>query len=278
MTSSKLLQKMCWLAPFASFSTDAQAWGLVTHVYFAQSLLWAMPLLDPRLQAAIRRFPELVMAGACLPDLAIVSRRFGHTHYWENAHQLLASAHTDEETAIAIGYASHLYIDVIAHNHFVPAHEAMWMANSMITHIGAEWAMDAYLVPLIDSSPGTLLRKHRDCISRFIAPQFNCSQQQASNAMMKLAHADHLLRFSRLPNMIYHGMRMLDKRLFRNFAFYIARTQTALNHIGTMLQGDRPLWEPELNHITNEQMQQWRKRCLIGLKRGHASPIDYFSQ
>ncbi|MCB5186913.1 zinc dependent phospholipase C family protein [Methylobacillus caricis] len=277
MRSSKLLQKIFWLAPFASFSADAQAWGLVTHVYFAQSLLWAMPLLDPRLQAAIRKFPELVMAGACLPDLAIISRRFSHTHYWENAHQLLASSRSDEETAIAIGYASHLYIDVIAHNHFVPAHEAMWLENSMLTHIGSEWAMDAYLAPLTDCSPGYLLRKHRSSISRFIAPQFNCTPLQVSKAMSTLADADRLLRLSRLPGMIYHGMRLLDKRLFRNFAFYIARTQTALNHIGAMLQGERPLWEPELNHITKEQMQQWRKHCLLSLKRRHASPIDYFS-
>ena len=74
-----------------------------------------MPLLDPRLQRAIKSFPELVMAGACLPDLAIVSHRYRHTHLWENAHQLMLTAHSDEELAIAIGYASHLYVDVIAH-------------------------------------------------------------------------------------------------------------------------------------------------------------------
>ncbi|MEO7343402.1 MAG: zinc dependent phospholipase C family protein, partial [Methylotenera sp.] len=90
-------------------------------------------------------------AGACLPDLAIVSHRYRHTHLWENAHQLLLNAQSDEETAIAIGYASHLYVDVIAHNHFVPAHEAMWsghkifrikgLENSMLTHIASEWGM-----------------------------------------------------------------------------------------------------------------------------------------
>ncbi|MBL8505647.1 MAG: hypothetical protein JNJ51_04730, partial [Methylobacillus glycogenes] len=58
------IAKLLWLTPLLSFSLDAQAWGLVTHVYFAHSLLWAMPLLDPRLQSAIRRFPQLVMAGA----------------------------------------------------------------------------------------------------------------------------------------------------------------------------------------------------------------------
>ncbi|HEY0268837.1 MAG TPA: hypothetical protein VGC12_06340, partial [Methyloradius sp.] len=54
-----LLQNMLWLLPFALYSAEANAWGLVTHLYFAQSLLWAMPLLDPRLQRAIKQFPEL---------------------------------------------------------------------------------------------------------------------------------------------------------------------------------------------------------------------------
>jgi hypothetical protein len=42
---------------------DANAWSLITH-FFAQPLLWEMPLLDPRLQRAIKNFPELVMSGA----------------------------------------------------------------------------------------------------------------------------------------------------------------------------------------------------------------------
>ena len=276
MKTGKILTPLLWLTPLASYSADASAWGLVTHVYFAHSLLWAMPLLDPHLQRAIRRFPQLVMAGACLPDLAVVSRRFSHSHYWENAYQMLANARDDEETAIAIGYASHLYIDVIAHNHFVPAHEAMWLENSMITHISAEWAMDAYLAPLLEHSPTQLLLSQQNHLARFIAPYFNCSTADATLTIVKLARADRLLRASRLPGMLYYGMKIIDKRLFRNFTFYIARTQTALSHIGTLLQGERPQWEPELLHIPREQMQRWRKRCLNGLKRRLHTPIDYF--
>ncbi|SNR77173.1 Zinc dependent phospholipase C [Methylobacillus rhizosphaerae] len=277
MKIGKLLTSLLWCAPLAGYSTDTLAWGLVTHVYFAHSLLWAMPLLDPRLQRAIRSFPRLVMAGACLPDLAVVSRRFNHSHYWENAQQMLANARSDEETAIAIGYASHLYIDVIAHNHFVPAYEAMWLENSMITHISAEWAMDAYLAPLLEQSPTQLLLSQREHLGKFIAPCFNCTPADAMRAITRLAQADRLLRLSRLPDMLYRGMHIMDKRLLRNFAFYIARTQTALSHIGALVQGERPLWEPELNHISHEQMSRWRKRCLNGLKRRLRMPIDYFS-
>ncbi len=120
-------QIIYWLTPLLSYSADANAWGLVTHLYYAHSLLWAMPLLDPRLRAVIKRFPDLVMTGALLPDLAVVNRQFNETHQWRHSHALLEKASTDEQLALAIGYASHLYVDVIAHNHFVPAHEATWL-------------------------------------------------------------------------------------------------------------------------------------------------------
>jgi len=37
-----------WSIPASLFAADALAWGLCTHVYFAQLLVWAVPLLDPR--------------------------------------------------------------------------------------------------------------------------------------------------------------------------------------------------------------------------------------
>jgi len=275
--ASSRLHKLYWLSPIIIFSADAHAWGLVTHLYFAQSLFWAMPLLDPRLQRAIKRFPELVMAGACLPDLAIISQTFRHTHLWENSHHLLLTANTDEETAIAIGYASHLYVDVIAHHHFVPAHEAMWLQNSMLTHIAAEWAMDAHLAPLLETSPGRLLETHRVALTEFIAPRFRCSESHANIALKRLAFWDNVLRFFRIPSLIYRSIRLLDSRVFKHFVYYIAKTQTAIADIGMVLDGDRPVFEPELNHLSAEQMQDWRNECLNHLKLQHPVPIKYFS-
>src|SRR4030065_719383 len=62
------------LLPMLMHSADALAWGLATHIYFSQLLIWAVPLLDPRFRAAAKRLPQLVLAGACLPDLALVGR------------------------------------------------------------------------------------------------------------------------------------------------------------------------------------------------------------
>ena len=271
------LHKLCWLAPVIIYSSDANAWGLVTHLYFAQSLLWAMPLLDPRLQRAIRLFPELVMAGACLPDLAIVSPAFRHSHHWENSQHLLLTAVTDEEVAIAIGYASHLYVDVIAHNHFVPAHEAMWRQNTMLTHIAAEWAMDAHLASLLDTSPGCLLNKHKEVLIRFVAPRFRCSESRASIALQRICFWDNVLRRLYIPRLIYCAMRLLDSRVHNHFIYYIAKTQTAIADIGMVLKGVRPSMEPELSHLSKQQMHDKRHECLDHLKRQHPIPVNYFS-
>ena len=83
-----------WAVPAVLFAGDALAWGLYTHVYFAQLLVWAVPLLDPALHRAVRRFPHRLMAGACLPDLALVgatarTHAFDDSHRWITAHALL---------------------------------------------------------------------------------------------------------------------------------------------------------------------------------------------
>jgi len=248
----------------------------MTHLYFAQSLLWAMPLLDPRLQQAIRKFPDLVMSGACLPDLAIISHRFRHTHLWENAHHLLQVAQNDEEIALAIGYASHLYIDVIAHHHFVPAHEAMWLKSTMFTHITSEWAMDAHLAPLLDTSPKKLLLQHQDLIVKFISPHFRCSESATAIALKRLALGDGFLRRMKIPHLIYSMIRLMDKRVSKHFVYYVAKTQVAVADIGEVLNGNKPVFEPELKNISVEQLDVWREECLSHLHLMHPKPIQYF--
>lgn len=276
MKLTDFMHKLYWWLPCCLYSVDANAWGLVTHLYFAQSLLWAMPLLDPRLQSAIKKFPELVMAGACLPDLAIISHRFRHTHLWENAQQLMASAKTEQETAIAIGYLSHLYVDVIAHNHFVPAHEAKWFKNDILTHITSEWAMDAHLAPLIKTSPRRLLNEHQVALSQFMSVQFRCSIGVTSAALKRLAFWDGVLRAIHLPHLIYRTVHVLDKKVFKHFVYYIAKTQVAVQDIGLVLNGDRPLLEPELKNLSVQQLDDWREECLSHLHVLHPSPLRYF--
>lgn len=271
------IKSLYWFFPFAFYTSDANAWGLATHLYFAHSLLWAMPILDPRLRDAIQKFPKLVMAGACLPDLAIISKKFKATHDWAHAHNLLEKAETEEELAIAIGYVSHLYIDVIAHNHFVPAHEEMWIDVGMFTHITSEWAMDAHLTPLINETPGVLLREHINQLSRFVAPHFNCGTNETKKLLLKLSFWDDLLRILKIPNLIYRATYLVDERIHMHFVYYIAKTQVAMRDIGFALSGKTPEWGAELVNMTTEQLSAWRLQCLNDLALLHPSPIRHFS-
>src|SRR5688500_6518605 len=78
--------RLAWIA-LVLYPSDALAWGLQTHLFFAQYVLALLPLADPGLRAAARRLPRLVLAGACLPDLAIVGLLMGtpafrRAHLW----------------------------------------------------------------------------------------------------------------------------------------------------------------------------------------------------
>ncbi len=278
MNIKKHLRTCYWLLPLFVYSIDANAWGLYTHVYFAQSALLASPLLDKRLREAIKRFPELVAAGACLPDLAIVSKQFKTTHQWQKAAYLINHAQTPEETAIAIGYANHLYVDVIAHNHFVPAHEALWEHESMLTHIAAEWAMDAHVKKLLQYTPGQLLSKHASLMSHFVAPCFSQPQRVVKKNLTKLAFADRLLRTVQIPNIIHKSIRFSNRKKHKHYDYYIGKTEQALKDFHKVLNGYHPNWLPELS-ISDDvhRITMWRKHCLETLHIDHSEPIRYYS-
>lgn len=278
MRVRKYKNAFLWFIPAAFFAADANAWGLYTHVYFAQSLLLATPLLDKRFREAIKQFPELVMAGACLPDLAIMSKKFKTTHQWQKAEYLINKACTDQETAIAIGYASHLYVDVIAHNHFVPAHEALWENESIFTHIASEWAMDVHIQKHLRNTPGKLLTKHATFISHFIAPCFEQPQLFVKKKLIKLAYADRLLRCVKLPSFIHKCIHLTNNKKHKHFDYYIGKTEHALHDFYKVLNGHHPNWQPELSVIDDlTRIAMWRKHCLESLHINHAEPIRYYS-
>ena len=102
-----------WFLCLLAFPTDALAWGLQTHVYFAHWLVLALPFADPELRRVVARLPRLVLTGACLPDLALAGKMlatpaFRRAHNWSMLRRVAAAPRDDTELALAIGYASHL--------------------------------------------------------------------------------------------------------------------------------------------------------------------------
>jgi hypothetical protein len=237
---------LLWSVPALLFAGDALAWGLMTHVYFAQLLVWGVPLFDPALRRAVRRFPQRLMAGACLPDLALVgatagTRAFDASHRWETAHALLDAAYDDETRACAVGAMSHLWVDIIAHNHFVPAHEHLWWNVPMLTHAAAEWAMDHHIARQLFRPPAHLLQAD-DWLVDYVACNFDCTPVASRRAIRQLAGAERLLRQSRLPGAL-HGMgRVLDRKLATRFDYYIQEVTARLPQMNRVLAGEAPAW------------------------------------
>lgn len=270
---------LCFL-PLLLHSGDAYAWGLCTHVYFSQLLIWAVPLADPRFRRAVARLPELMLAGTCLPDVALFARLAGApeldtTHQWSAAQRLLQRAHDDEARALAVGFASHLLCDIIAHNHFVPAHEQLWLDRPVVTHAVAEWTMDAHVMPHLFVRPAALMRRHFRRLADYAAQQFGCGRAEAERALRWLKNGETLLRASRLPQMLGNGARALDGKLERRLDWYVVETTARLGQINRLIDGDAPVWRAEIDcaHVARE------RPCLLparGPERRLPLPQDFF--
>ena len=246
----RVITFIAWLIPLSFYSASAHAWGLFTHIYFAQLLIWAVPLADPRLRRIVREFPHLVMAGACLPDLAIFGKyartdAFANNHQWESTEKLFREARDEREIALAIGYGSHLLVDVIAHNHFVPAHEILWLDLPMTTHIAAEWTMDAHIRAHLFATPQDLLQRAAPDLIPYVARQFGCSTAQSQAAISALATGDGWLRRGRIPQLLYQVARRVDKPLRRRFDHYIGATAGLLPQLERVLHGETPFLSAE---------------------------------
>lgn len=244
----------CAFLSLALTCADAHAWGLTTHAFFAQSLVWAVPITLPAFALAARNFPAWVVAGACLPDLSLFGRgcgteAFATNHQWETAQRLLAAARCDRSRAAALGYASHLLVDVVAHNHFVPRVEARVPRVGMLTHAFAEWAMDAHLARQIMLAPARALREPGRQLADYVSDGFACPRNAAEATLAKLARWEGVLRASRLPQMIYAATRGGYRAAPAEFDDYVARTTATLAGINQLAAGGRPHWHPENRSI-----------------------------
>ena len=246
-----VLRVGAWLLPLLCYSREAWAWGLQTHFYFAQLLLWVTPLADPRFRNALTRFPELLLAGCCLPDLSLFSRHAGAdalrtTHQWSAAHRLLRGAATDEERALAVGYASHLVTDIVAHNYFVPAHETLWFDTPMMTHAACEWAMDAHVARNLFATPAQVMGGQLERIADYASYGFHCPRPAARRAIRYLLRGERLLRGVGLGPAIYRIARAADRSLPRRFDYYAQETTARLTQINRVIAGDAPVWAAEV--------------------------------
>ena len=114
-------------------------------------------------------------------------------------------------------------------------------------------------------------------MSNFIAPYFAVTKQQAKNKLRLLAWLDGLLRISQLSSAILWSLKFSDAGFVENCEYYLAKTSHALSYFEQSLQGIRPNWQPELNHLSAAEMLAWREHCLRDLSMRMATPIHYYA-
>jgi len=241
----------------ALFAPDALAWGLQTHVFLAQWLLAAAPFADPQVRAAVRRLPRLVLAGACLPDLALAGRALGlsafrRAHQWSTLRRL-AAACWDEERAIAVGYASHLLADVVAHNRFVPEHERRILDLPHVTHALCEWAMDQHVMPALDVQPAVLLGEEMPLLTEAAARVFRCPDRTVRSAIAFLARAERALRVSRLPGLCSRTLTLLQGDTAPHLDAYLNDARGLVQQVEAVLQGVEPRLQPEPDQLMRKE-------------------------
>jgi hypothetical protein len=244
-------------AAAALFAPDALAWGLQTHVYLAQWALAAVPLADPQIRAAALRLPRLVLAGACLPDLALAGRMLGlatfrRAHQWSTLRRL-STACWDEERAIAVGYASHLLADVVAHNRFVPEHERRIVDVPHVTHALCEWAMDEHVKNGLTIAPADVLGAEIHTLAEAAARTFRCAEAVARRGILFLARAERALRASGLPRLCRRTISILQGDRARHFDVYMSEACSLVRQIDAVLRGAEPRWQPEPDQVMRKE-------------------------
>lgn len=234
MKLAALLALSCWMP-------EALAWGLQTHLFFAQYTLVLLPFADPELRAAALCLPRLVLAGACVPDLALIGRVMGtpvfqRAHLWSMLRRVAAAPPSEADRALTIGYASHLLSDVMAHNVFVPQHERRFFRGAMVAHAMAEWAMDHRVRLHLACDPGDVLAESKSDLVAFICRAFSCGPGLARRALELLAGADRLLRASPLPPLC----RSLVPQ--QGFDEHLARTKETFVSLEAAMRGGLEDW------------------------------------
>ncbi len=249
------------------FSGDALAWGLQTHLFFAQHVLLAAPLLDADFRRAAFRLPRLVLAGACLPDLSLAGRALGtsafqYSHLWATLRRFSAAT-CDEERAVAAGYASHLVADVVAHNQFVPEHESRIGKISHFTHALCEWAMDEHVRNAVFAGAGDLLDSERATLAAVVGRHMRCSEALARRSIVFLARADRLFRRSPVPRLCRCIVRRFDYHMAHRFEAYVRQTTAQFAKIGAVLDGAMPVAEAEPEQPAGIRSGFWRAGKLL---------------
>jgi hypothetical protein len=128
------------------FSGNAFAWGPITHVDYASEALRNVAVYAPAVKALLTEFPYDFLYGALAADITLGKDYVDYVHNchnWRVGFLILNEAKDNRQRAAALGYLSHLAVDIISHNFFVPFKVIRSYETRTLGHIYWEMRFDA---------------------------------------------------------------------------------------------------------------------------------------
>jgi hypothetical protein len=103
--------------------SDAYAWGPLAHLSFSSLALEQLVAVSPATRLILTQFASEYLYGSLAADIIVgknLARYEVHCHNWRMGFNVLDRAKGDAQKAFSLGFLSHLAVDTIAHNYFVP--------------------------------------------------------------------------------------------------------------------------------------------------------------
>lgn len=124
---------------------EALAWGPGVHLAIGNQLLQNAGIFGPSLAALLTAHPQPFLYGTLSADIFVgkgCQAKPGHSHNWQVGLELLDNADSEGLRAYALGYATHLAADVLAHNHYVPTMLTLTPGGGKLSHVLLEMQAD----------------------------------------------------------------------------------------------------------------------------------------
>jgi hypothetical protein len=108
---------------FLLWPNDAYAWGPLAHLNFSSAAAQSASLFSPATRVLLTHFTNEFLYGSLAADIIVgknLAKYAVHCHNWTVGFDVLNRAKTDAQKAFSLGFLSHLAVDTIAHNYYVP--------------------------------------------------------------------------------------------------------------------------------------------------------------
>ncbi len=132
--------------------SDAYAWGPGAHLEYALNALSQIALLAPAVRSLLKKYPNDFLYGNLAADI-ILGKKFAgqlyHCHHWEVAFPLIEQAADERQKAFMYGYLTHLSVDTVAHNYFVPYYIIKSYEAYTLRHTYWEMRFDLKMSPKV---------------------------------------------------------------------------------------------------------------------------------